>query len=473
MNETILLMLQQQELFYKLLYDESPLEFVFYDMSSISSEFKQASCQKESTVLFKDFCAGYFKQYHSYMYPEHKVGTMLESHIIALFNVFLNNCFRRFKNNKEEVDEWAYVWISHTKFIIEEIFARTHHSESRSGEKKDNLSLVITIINTLNGALSDYVRYREKEMWPDELSQVPYKLENMEEKRNEIISFSYFRPSRERAIVDHALNEAYFVLYFTKYLNNIESSSKDIHQLSHADAAALTYIEELFCDFTYRTRVVGSYCADHLCFIVKYWKDLTKNLIQTVVARSIYSIILPYVAPDHIDIRMNVPITSKASNAITSINNFWYKCIGFIDAICEEYVSQVQTGCLEMPWSESLESMGINYEGLYDDMKGVYLPEFITYTEFKNAFKYADFGKLHEEAKSSKQSGGCILFMINKLKEHKIDNEWVIHASKSIYPNKENPYRTLQANADPGEKKSRFEDVLVRHIAVFKKKSRR
>ena len=336
---------------------------------------------------------------------------------------------------------------------------------------KDYFPLYHEMISEIDGALASFYRDQETVLWPFEPSIVLYNFWGTDFNAlcDKVSKASSWLPSEERECVDYVLNESRLLIKLDQYYNTLADHNCDNMKMEEVGCELVAFLEALFVDYTYRIRVVNNYCSSHLSYAVKCWGEVTKTLITQVEEAYEYPIKVWFTPQSAKNIIYDCILPPKAEEAIRRIKNITDKCTGFVLAMCNSYIERVKSSWLEMPWSESLQSLGINYEGLYADLKGMYLPELITFKEFRNAFMYADFSKIHAYAKQS-NNGGKILYLIRMLKKY-ICADWLIEVSRSIYPNAKDPLRELGKNDNkPGENKREFQDIIIKNILVLHKK---
>lgn len=451
------------------------IDIVLYDFKIINPSYDDCT-QFESTERFCDCLYKTFKLYFEYeVNSELQQRQAAEVYIKMLFESYYNKIKYKYDKDSSLILKLLKDWCLYTKFLCKEVFVKFIVPCSNSIEIKDYSPLYHEMVSGIDGALASFLRDQESILWSSEPSVVLYNLWGTDFNAlcDKVSKASSWLSSEDRECADYVLDETRLLKELKQYYTTIADPNCNNTKMDETGCELVAMLETLFVDYTYRIRVANNYCSSHLSYAVECWGVVTKSLIVQIEEYYEFQIRIAFTPQSAKNIIDDCILPPKAEDAIRRIKNIADKCTGFVSAMCNRYLERIKSGWLEMPWSESLQSMGIDYEGLYSDMKGVYLPDLITFTEFRNAFIYADFSKLHSEAKNNYKSGGCILFLIDRLKGQEIDEDWVNHACMSIYPTKENPYRTLQANADPGQKKGQFEDVLLRNIAVFKKKKRR
>lgn len=448
-------------------------DIVLYDFTKINPSYNDTN-QFESTERFCDCFCKTFK-----LYFEIEVNNEVQQrqaagiYIKMLFESYYNKIKNKYEKDAGRISTLLKDWCIYTKFLCVEIFTKFIDPCSNSTDIKNYFPLYHEMISVIDGALASFYRDQEAILWPSEPSLVLYNFWGVDfnEMRYKVEKTSSWLSSEERECVDYDLNESRLLKDINQYFTTLIKSECDDKTMEEVGYKLVKLLETLFVDYTYRIRVPNNYCLSHLLYAVERWGDVTKNLIAQIEEAFEYPIKIWYTPQSAKNLIFDCVLPPKAVEAIRRIKNISEKCSGFVSAMCGAYIEKVNGGWLEMPWSESLQAVGINYQGLYNDMKGEYIPDYISLSEFQNAFKYADFSMIHKAAKD-KSGAGYILYLIRMLKGH-IDNKWVQAVSESIYPPPKNSMKELGKNDNkPGIKKKEFIEILYNNIRVLQKKSK-
>lgn len=436
---------------------------VLYDMPHVEPKCKRVSTQAESTEQYIDYVCKFFDTYHLQLCSEDTIQKALAAHSRMLYEAYLEK-LQTIEDNDEERNKLIEHWFIYTKLILEETFANRHHAPTNNGELISTWQLFREVISELDGAYAAYLRNQAKKKWPSLEMLVSYNLWDKEfyKKFSCENQSSAWQGSADRARHDFVFNEEYFIMHCIHYINEIDGTKPG------EETNIIGFIEKLFCDYTYRIRVIGKYSSDQLIYAAKYWKITTEHLLNQIFGAYIYNTIINHMPPEHGDMRYDCPMNAEAGRLVRQLKNVHEKCKGFMTATCTSYIEKIESGWLSHSWDEELQEIGIDYKALYVNMKGVYITDAISFNQFTDAFKSADFKVLYNNAEI-KKARGVILFVVNRLGE-RVTDEWRHAACSSLYPSSSDPVREVQKNAKPGAKKEDIEDLLITHIKVFHKK---
>ena len=248
--------------------------------------------------------------------------------------------------------------------------------------------------------------------------------------------------SEQKPLLYSDENKESFNLYFSsKYEAAICVDGKSQEQYISAELDAMTFLESLFNDYIKRLRRAGIYDEAGTESAVHQWMDVTLSEITRIAFIDEVSTVLCSpsfsMPPDFRD----VMVTQVEYDKICRIRSLADRCRAFINGFVHDYLMMINAGCLTKSWSVTLMEAGIDFRGLFTDMKTEKIIDpSIDYVAFEDAFRSADFSLLIESARymdsiNRRQGRAGFIQLLIRVVGTKLENEdWYYSAAESVYP---------------------------------------
>lgn len=448
---------------FNILWDDKEDFPIFYQVDRFFRCSTPITCQKDSTHYFQEILKCYFNIYNSQDYSKPEMRQSMGNIICSLFKLFKEE---KVAQIEDENIRWRYLedWGILTQLALYEVYFQITKSESPDGTFLSNRDLFKSASVDIDDQVCLALKEEYNNKYPEYSLPLLYKLD--EKGVADGPNGQHFHTTLEKAMAEELFNKEFFVREFIKYYNE---AIQNVENKKTVQLSALEYIEQQFSNFTRQARQSGCYDSKALRLAAMYWRYSTNSLIkrQSTIQQIDILIENNFVSESLID--GGAP--KMAIDACTAINELKNECISYVNTMLDSYLEELDKGRMNYPWSDQLESVGIDYNGLYSDMKGEYFSQSISIATFKDAFISADFKSIYEEAKCKSRSI-CILFLILRLSEY-IKDGWGEKAALSIYKDEtsdKNAFRKLQKNANPkSECNKEFDLMLMGHIRVLEK----
>ena len=143
-----------------------------------------------------------------------------------------------------------------------------------------------------------------------------------------------------------------------------------------------------------------------------------------------------------------------------------------IDNVCKVYLSELEERAFLTDWSATIKSLGIDFDGLYDEMKSVFFTG-VERKDLEYAFLSANFEIILKGAYNlGEKSGavGSIKYMV-KIIGQKAKREWYDMAAKSVTAehNHMNAIRALEKGRFDSSKCKKLKVILYNNVKALRK----
>lgn len=450
---------------YDILLEKSQNAPIFYQVDRFILCKAPITCQADGTLYLKELLKQFFYDYNSQKRSKPEMRQSLGNYISSFFKLYKDEWVMAIEDEDLRWESYE-IWGICTQLVLYDVFAHVTKSKDPYGEFHSNHDLFKSAAFDIDDQVCLALYEEFKNRYPDYSLPLLYTLQEGNEIATDKSNGQFFHTTMEKAYTEEMFNKEAFVVELIKYYNKIQEGDNT----KKVQVQALEYIEQQFSDFTKKIRQSGCYDSMALRLAAKYWRYSTNSLIKRQSTIQQMDILIMHNLLSDVNI-INGSASKEAIVATTAINELKNECMSYVNSILDSYSEGLKIAGTNSPWADRLTETGIDYNGLYSEMKDKYFSQSIPLAAFKDAFISADFTRLYTEA-IGKQRSTCILFMIKQLSDY-VGKEWSEHAAKSIFPNEasgKEAYRKLQKNANSkSSDKYDFENILIAHIQVFNK----
>ena len=354
-------------------------------------------------------------------------------------NDFIKRCEEYYKGSFLSIFKALISWKELAAIIIDDandtydvVFNKT------IGRKIETYPLESKILWKVQLIYERYIETSNNSLFQEIKSVIPFNVWGNEYYKSLTLIHDYLPLTNEEiAMTDYSENKEYFFRRLYEELNREVEEQEIIKKL-----------QAIFIDYISRIHKITQK-IDYLRFATEYWEDVFLT---------------------RLDLHELTEMSIMRYDGIGSYNPTLYdQCYKFITDVCNNYLKKMDKRPSDLDWSSALEPLGINYDGLYKEMKNVYFTG-VDYESFRKAFFAADFSELHIGAQNKGYIVSCIKQLI-KTVGRLAGNEWYEAAAKTVLSDdkKCDAKRRIEKLKFESDKNRSFENILYKNITAFSK----